>query len=298
MTDDIEGAMTLQEIEVPTIPDPFTCSLIWATPDADQLVGYMARVSNSKAKPEDSAEKLIGFLIRNHHWSPFQMVNMCVEINTTRDISAQILRHQSAHFQEFSTRYADIEDLIWFRECRFQDEKNRQNSFTVEQHYTEREPQVIDPGYDDGERDKVNGYNVEETVSYWDALVNESRVRGMEGYGEARRRGVAKETARAILPFGLIPTKLYMNGTARTWIHYLSERTKPGVQKEHRDIALKVLECFRESMPSIFRAFDVWQTEERKKAMLWKMWQDGTLENLIDNETGVVNSIAEILEAA
>lgn len=273
------------EIEVPAleIPDPFTCSLIWATPEADQLVGYMARVSNSKAKPEDSAEKLIGFLIRNHHWSPFQMVNMCVEINTTRDISAQILRHASAHFQEFSTRYADIEDLIWFRECRFQDEKNRQNSFTGQQMH---------------DMDQQLGAQLEETESYWDALVNESRVRGMEGYEEARRRGVAKETARAILPFGLIPTKLYMNGTARTWIHYLSERTKPGVQKEHRDIALKVLECFRESMPSIFHAFDVWQTEERQKAKLWQLWKDGTLENLIDNETGVVNSVAQILEDA
>ena len=267
---------TEAEIEVPAleIPDPFTCSLIWATPEADQLVGYMARVSNSKAKPEDSAEKLIGFLIRNHHWSPFQMVNMCVEINTTRDISAQILRHQSAHFQEFSTRYADIEDLIWFRECRFQDDKNRQNSF---------EADAVD--------EMVNGYSVEETTSYWDALVNEAKVRGMEGYEEARRRGVAKETARAVLPFGLIPTKLYMNGTARTWIHYLSERTKPGVQKEHRDIALKILDLFKVAMPNIFTAFDTWQTEERKKAHLWKLFSQDPQELLDLMADGISDAI-------
>lgn len=244
--------------------DPFPVSTIWVTPDGDSLIAYQARVSNPKATKDDPSSRLIGYLIRNHHWSPFQMANLCVEINTTRDISAQIIRHQSAHFQEFSTRYADVESLIWFRECRFQDDKNRQNSFTADQ--------VHDA---DDSPDKMMA--LDETVAYWDALVNEARVRSEEGYAEARRRGVAKEVARTILPIGLIPTKLYMNGTVRTWMHYLFERTKPGVQKEHRDIALKIELIFKEAFPDTYEAYLAWKTEERRKQKLWDLFTSKNL---------------------
>lgn len=258
---------------MPTRPDdidPFPVSKIWATPDGDQLIAYQARVSNAKATKDDPSSKLIGYLIKNHHWSPFQMANLCVEINTTRDISAQIIRHQSAHFQEFSTRYADVESLIWFRECRFQDDKNRQNSWTADE--------LAGMG---GQIPVVNGYAVDHTMSYWDALVNEARVRSEEGYAEARKRGVAKEVARTILPIGLIPTKLYMNGTVRTWMHYLFERTKPGVQKEHRDIALKIETAFEEAFPDTYTAYHAWKTEERRKVALWDLFVKETLHRYV-----------------
>lgn len=246
--------------------DPYKVRLIWATPNGDQMIGYMARVSNSSAKPEDEASKLIGYLLRNHHWSPFEMAGMCVEIRTQRDISAQILRHWSSRFQEFSTRYAEVEDLLAHTECRFQDHKNRQNSWTREQIL------VMLDGADDGInleegkllfpaaiRDEIVSNeallkHMEDTESYWDALVNESRVRALEGYQEALRRGVAKEVARRILPFGLIPTKLYMVNNMRGWLTYTAERTKAGVQKEHRVIAVDVLLQMASCFPAVVEA--------------------------------------------
>jgi thymidylate synthase (FAD) len=210
----------------------------WATPEGDKLVAHIARVSNPKATLDDPAEKLIKYLIRHRHWSPFEMVNLCLEIHTERDISAQILRHSKEfRFQEFSTRYAEVEDLRWSTECRFQDHKNRQNSITPD--------------------DKVNdalGRPVEETVSYFDAVVNESRERSLEAYRELLERGVAKECARRVLPIGLMPTVMYINSNLRGWIHYLAERTKPGVQKEHREIALAVEPFIAEHFPMVWDA--------------------------------------------
>jgi thymidylate synthase (FAD) len=196
----------------------------------------MARVSNPKATLDDPSAKLIKFLIRNRHWSPFEMVNLCLEIHTERDISAQILRHSKEfRFQEFSTRYAEVEDLRWSTECRFQDNKNRQNSIEY------------DP-------DKHDDPEVEKTVSYFDAVVNETRERSLEAYRELLERGVAKECARRILPIGLCPTVMYINSNLRGWIHYLAERTKSGVQKEHREIALAVEPIFAEHFPMVWDA--------------------------------------------
>lgn len=226
--------------------------LKWFTPDGDALVAHMARVSNTKATMDDPAEKLIGFLIRNHHWSPFEMVNLCLEIHTERDISAQILRHSKEfRFQEFSTRYAEVEDLRWSTECRFQDPKNRQGSFTPEE--------LIETG-----AYEVNGFELGETVSYFDAVVNEERTRSLEGYRHLLERGVAKECARRILPFGLCPTVMYINSNLRGWIHYLAERTKPGVQKEHREIALAVEPIFAEHFPLVWAAVLAYRAELEK----------------------------------
>ncbi len=217
--------------------------LKWTTPEGDDLLAHMARVSNPKANLGDPGAKLIGFLIRNHHWSPFEMVNMCLEIHTERDISAQILRHSKEfRFQEFSTRYAEVEDLRWYAECRFQDNKNKQAS------YDEMDPFIIGRLFGD------DSLSADQVVSYWDALVNETRVRSLDGYRWALEHGVAKECARRILPFGLCPTVMYINSNIRGWIHYLAERTKPGVQKEHRQIALAVEPHFAEHFPQTWQA--------------------------------------------
>lgn len=229
--------------------------LKWYTPQGDKLVAHMARVSNTKAKLEDPADKLIGFLIRNHHWSPFEMVNLCLEIHTERDISAQILRHSKEfRFQEFSTRYAEVEDLRWSTECRFQDDKNRQNSFSVEDLTEQAVAEVAD---------KLR--EIDATVSYFDAVVNETRERSLEAYRELLARGVAKECARRILPFGLCPTVMYINSNLRGWIHYLAERTKPGVQKEHREIALAVEPIFAACFPMVWKAVLAYRAEEERK---------------------------------
>lgn len=213
----------------------------WATPDGDRLIAHIARVSNRKATIDDPSSKLIKYLIRNRHWSPFEMVNLCLEIHTERDISAQILRHSKEfRFQEFSTRYAEVEDLRWYTECRFQDTKNRQNSLTIEQ---------LRQGGCDFDEEKAN-----ETVSYFYSVVNETRQRSLEAYRELLERGVAKEVARRILPIGLCPTVMYINSNLRGWIHYLAERTKPGVQKEHREIALAVEPIFAEHFPTVWDA--------------------------------------------
>ena len=245
--------------------------LKWFTPDGDALVAHMARVSNTKASIDDPGDKLIGYLLRNHHWSPFEMVNLCLEIHTERDISAQILRHSKEfRFQEFSTRYAEVEELRYFVECRFQDFKNKQGSYTPEQLLEKMDgldvrdaalffPEGVRDGLLPGEQFNTSAHDrihqhIEATASYWDALVNETRVRTMDGYREALARGVGKETARRILPFGLTPTVMYINSNLRGWIHYLAERTKPGVQKEHREIALAVEPIFEQCFPQVWKA--------------------------------------------
>lgn len=232
------------ELEEPCI------SLIWATPDGDNNIAYMARVSNPKATPDMDSARLVAYLLRNHHWSPFEMANMTIEVNTTRDITAQILRHKSAAFQEFSTRYADVEELETYKECRFEDLKNRQNSFeaTKEQ---------------------------KDTVRWWDSVVNTTASNAEHDYKEARKRGIAKEVARSILPIGLMPSKLYINGTVRTWIHYCMERTKPGVQKEHREIALAAEKLLERHFPAVFAAIVIVRAEEalmrRRAAQMAKL---------------------------
>ncbi len=204
--------------------------MVWATPDGDSVVAYIARVSNHENQHNDeTAPRLIEYLIRHKHWSPFEMVSACVEIKTTRDIGRQILRHRSFSFQEFSGRYASYDACMPHRDVRMQDAKNRQSS-----HRTE-----------------------DATVrARWETLVGDSARNGLAAYEEALSMGVAKECARALLPEGLTPTRMYMSGTLRSWIHYVQERTAVGVQLEHRMLAERISLVLHETFPNVMRAVD------------------------------------------
>ena len=204
-----------------------TQKLIWATPNGDDLVAYMARVSNVNATPGDPADKLIAYLLKHKHFSPFEMVSACVEIHTTRDISRQVLRHRSFSFQEFSGRYAAYDSLGEPREARLQDSKNRQNSLATD---------------DKGLQER------------W--LELQLAVRDLAGaaYQEALDRGVAKEVARAVLPEGMTPTKMFMSGTLRSWIHYFDVRTDPSTQKEHRQLAEALRGLVLSQFPTVQKA--------------------------------------------
>ena len=182
--------------------------------DAQELIAYCARVSNpSNQLNSETSEKLIRYLVKHAHWSPLEMVSACVEITTTRDIARQILRHRSFSFQEFSQRYADpTKDLNFVtREARLQDPKNRQNSVEVEDQLLQNE-----------------WFRAQQRVIY----------AAQREYEWAIANGIAKEQARAVLPEGLIESRLYMNGTLRSWIHFIELRSGNGTQKEHQLIAL------------------------------------------------------------
>lgn len=202
--------------------------LVWVTPESQELIGWMARVSNPKALKSDPVSRLLGYLIRNKHWSPFEMANLCVEIVTTRDIARQILRHRAFHYQEFSQRYAEVEQTgPVLREPRTQDTTNRQNSFAT-----------TDASLSDAWvfwQNKV-----------WDVC--------WTAYQACLKLGIAKEVARALLPEGLTTSKMYMNGTIRDWIHYLSVRLESGTQKEHREVAQQVLAILEAETPGIIAA--------------------------------------------
>lgn len=204
-----------------------TAKLIWVTPDADQLIGYMAKVSNPDAKPEDSHTKLIQYLINHKHWSPFEMAGACVEINTTRDIARQILRHRSFYFQEFSQRYSEVDGEPVFSEARLQDKTNRQNSI------------------------KTGDLGI---LKDWDYLQDRVWIESINSYKRALNMGVAKELARKLLPEGLTRTRMYMNGTIRDWIHYISIRTGVETQLEHRRVAEEVLGVLEVACPTVFQA--------------------------------------------
>lgn len=183
-----------------------------------ELVAFCARVSNpSNQNNKETSEKLIRYLIKHKHWSPLEMVSMCLEIVTTRDIARQILRHRSFSFQEFSQRYADpTKDLDFvIREARLQDHKNRQDSIALD--FTNDEHRQIAYQWENLQRD----------------LINKSK----DVYNWAISKGIAKEQARAVLPEGLTVSRLYMNGTLRSWIHYIQLRSANGTQKEHMDVA-------------------------------------------------------------
>jgi thymidylate synthase (FAD) len=183
-----------------------------------ELVAFCARVSNpSNQSNKDTSEKLIRYLIKNQHWSPLEMVSMCLEIETTRDIARQMLRHRSFSFQEFSQRYADpTKDLDFVvREARLQDPKNRQNS--IEMGVTLKDSLIMD----EWKQKQLN-------------IINQAK----ETYQWAVNNGIAKEQARAVLPEGNTVSRLYMNGTVRSWIHYIQLRSANGTQKEHKEIAL------------------------------------------------------------
>ncbi len=193
---------------------------------AEDFVAYAARVSNpSNQMNTETSGKLLKYLVKNRHWSPFEMAHAVMEINTTRDIGRQILRHKSFSFQEFSQRYANAEDLgFQLREARLQDSKNRQNSIEVE------------------DRELQNEWNrIQQQVL---GIVRYS-------YNWALSNGIAKEQARAVLPEGLTNSRLYMSGTLRSWLHYIGERRKPETQKEHRVVAEQALVIFQTEFPSI-----------------------------------------------
>jgi len=195
-----------------------------------ELVAFCARVSNpSNQTNKDTSEKLIRYLVKNQHWSPLEMVSMCLEIETTRDIARQILRHRSFSFQEFSQRYADPTKELDFvlREARRQDKKNRQNSIDLDLN---------------NDADRFLAFQ-------WENMQKNVLEQSRMAYEWAIDSGIAKEQARAVLPEGLTVSRLYMNGTLRSWIHYISLRSANGTQKEHRDIALKCAEVIAKVFP-------------------------------------------------
>ena len=199
-------------------------SLIHITPNAEELISYMARVSNpANQNNTETSAKLIKYLIDHKHWSPFEMVNMCVSIETTRSIAAQILRHRSFSFQEFSQRYAQVELRPEIPELRRQDLKNRQNSI------------------DDLDEDKKK---------FFDAKIGHLYSECYRVYQDLLDAGVAKECAREVLPMSA-PTKLYMNGTIRSWLHYCDLRTSNGTQKEHAVIAAQIQDLLYQHLPSV-----------------------------------------------
>jgi len=180
------------------------------------LIAYCARVSNPSNQHNTlTNEKLIAYLIKNNHWSPFEMVNICIEIESTRDIIRQILRHRSFSFQEFSQRYAVADLGFEVRETRLQDMKNRQNSIDIN---------------DDNEHNTLK--------EQWEEKQQHIANLVQEQYTWALSNGIAKEQARAILPEGMTKSRIYMNGTLRSWIHYIQLRSEHGTQKEHREIAI------------------------------------------------------------
>lgn len=194
--------------------------------DVLDLVAFCARVSNpSNQTNTETSEKLIRYLIKNAHWSPLEMVSMCLEIETTRDIARQILRHRSFSFQEFSQRYADpTKDLDFvIREARLQDTKNRQNSFDLPH---------------DSDLNKQ-----------WERWQNNVITEARMAYKWAVENGIAKEQARAVLPEGNTVSRMYMNGTLRSWIHYIQLRSGNGTQKEHREIAQQCAKVIAKVFP-------------------------------------------------
>jgi thymidylate synthase (FAD) len=198
--------------------------------DAQELIAYCARVSNpSNQFNTETSEKLISYLVKHQHWSPLEMVSACVEITTTRDIARQILRHRSFSFQEFSQRYADpTKDLNFvLREARLQDTKNRQNS--VELAMDTPEERML--------------------AHQWQKAQQRVTASAKEAYEWAIANGIAKEQARAVLPEGLIESRLYMNGTLRSWIHFIELRSANGTQKEHQLVAMACAKAIAEIFP-------------------------------------------------
>ena len=205
-----------------------TAKLIWITPDAEALVGKIARVSNPKNENNPEVEKLIKYLIKHKHWSPFEMVSMCLEINTTRAIAAQILRHRSFSFQEFSQRYAIPTDTFAtvIPELRRQDQTNQQNSV------------------DDLPK---------ETIDYYKQRIDDHFREGVRLYESLLHSNVARECARSVLPLNTV-TRLYMSGTIRSWLHYVDLRKDNGTQQEHKEIAQSVGEILATEVPTIARS--------------------------------------------
>ena len=207
-----------------------TTKIEWASPEIDKKIAYMARVSNPANQDNENIAGLLNYCMREGHVSPFEMASVCMEVNTPRDIARQILRHRSFSFQEFSQRYQDTSVLgeMVEREVRLQDTKNRQNSIATDS-----------PAH----------------MKEWSQDQHEVWSLASMNYANALKRGVAKEVARALLPEGLTPSRLYMNGTMRSWIHYLKQRLHPSTQKEHRVLAESILAQLTLVAPITMRAF-------------------------------------------
>lgn len=206
--------------------------LVWITPDAEKLIGKIARVSNPNNEDNPNVEGLLKYLIRNGHWSPFEMASLCVEIETTRAISPQILRHRSFSFQEFSQRYAVAMDLE-LPHLRRQDTTNRQNSIDD-----------LNVAVQDRLQHSINKH-FEESKALYNKLLG---------------HGVAKECARSVLPLNTT-TRLYMSGTIRSWLHYCDLRAWHGTQWEHTKIALNCMEILKENVPTVANA--MWPTDRQ-----------------------------------
>lgn len=193
--------------------------------ETGDLVAYCARVSNPANQANtETAPRLLAYLVRNQHWSPFEMASMTLEVTTTRDIARQILRHRSFSFQEFSQRYAAQVAPPVLREARLQDAKNRQASTETED---------------------------DELRQWWADEQGYAAERAAQAYREALQRGIAKEVARAVLPEGMTESVIYMAGTVRSWIHYCALRTEAGTQKEHREVALACRDVLLAQIPSL-----------------------------------------------
>jgi len=193
---------------------------------AEQLIAYCARVSNPANQDNPDSERLLKYLVKNKHWSPFEMVHVVMEINTTRDIARQILRHRSFSFQEFSQRYAAVQEMSVPREARWQDDKNRQNSIEI--------------------------FNDEMGITdTWHDMQKALIEHAQENYEWAINNGIAKEVARSVLPEGLTMSRMYMSGSLRSWIHYCELRMANGTQKEHRLIAEQCWNVIVEQFPSL-----------------------------------------------
>jgi thymidylate synthase (FAD) len=191
---------------------------------AEGLIAYCARVSNPANQDNPDSERLLKYLVKNKHWSPFEMVHIVMEIQTTRDIGRQILRHRSFSFQEFSQRYAEVVEMSEPREARMQDQKNRQNSIETDDEHLDQE-----------------WYNRQATYLEW----------ALKEYNWAIENGIAKEVARSVLPEGLTMSRMYMSGSLRSWIHYCELRMANGTQKEHRLIAEQCWNVIVEQFPSL-----------------------------------------------
>jgi thymidylate synthase (FAD) len=208
--------------------------VVWATPNAEEAVAYCARVSNPENQnAQETAPKLLKYLIKHKHWSPFEMANVCMEIETTRDIARQILRHRSFSFQEFSQRYAAVQGFE-MSEVRLQDTKNRQNSIEV------------------GDS-AMHGW--------WFNAQKRIRDDAELMYNMALAKGIAKEQARKLLPEGLTMSKMYMNGTLRSWLHYVDIRCDKATQKEHREVAEKCRDELTKLFPNTMEAFNANRTD-------------------------------------
>lgn len=203
-------------------------SLVWVTPAAEKLIAHCARVSNPDNQNNENFEGLLNYCKNHGHWSVFEMASACIEINAPRDITRQILRHRSFSFQEFSQRYAEVDKLPFsgYREARLQDTKNRQNSISLENNHLKEE---------------------------WEEMQSTILYTVENFYKKALAKGMAKECARVILPEGLTPSRVYMSGTIRSWLHYLQVRQGNGTQKEHIEIANQIYKVLAKELPTIFK---------------------------------------------